>query len=271
MFYLLWICEYCLNLLCVVLCLLGVMYKCIEDGIVFVDQDCCCGWWMCVFGCLYKKVYFNYKIGKVEKCILCYLCIEVGLLMVCLEMCVGWLCYLGLVFYDVDQVLQVVLVESDIDFYEVQCWILLDLYDLWVIVGVCVEGIVDEWIEVVQWFLVYVLINIYWVVLLLYLEYWIMLMVWYILLLLLVVDVVSCDGYDGEDLGNLFGVLDVLWILIVYLVELFIVGDIEVVVGVLWWLVVMCCYMCDINLGWEIQFYILELVGMIEEQIYQMY
>lgn len=37
MMYLLWLCEYCLNLSCVVLCFLGVMYKCDEDGIVLVD------------------------------------------------------------------------------------------------------------------------------------------------------------------------------------------------------------------------------------------
>lgn len=37
MMYLLRLCEYCLNLSCVVFCLLGVMYKWDEDGIVFVD------------------------------------------------------------------------------------------------------------------------------------------------------------------------------------------------------------------------------------------
>lgn len=37
MMYLLCICEYCMNLLCVLFCLFGVMYKCEEDGIVFVD------------------------------------------------------------------------------------------------------------------------------------------------------------------------------------------------------------------------------------------
>ena len=48
------------------------MYKRDEDGIVLVDQDQCRGWRMCVTGCPYKKVYFNHKTGKAEKCTMCY-------------------------------------------------------------------------------------------------------------------------------------------------------------------------------------------------------
>ena len=60
------------------------MYKRVEDGIVLVDQDRRCrGWRMCVSGCPYKKVYFNHKTGKAEKCTLCYPRIEVGLPTVC--------------------------------------------------------------------------------------------------------------------------------------------------------------------------------------------
>jgi nitrate reductase beta subunit len=52
---------------------------------------------MCVSGCPYKKVYFNHKTGKAEKCTLCYPRIEVGLPTVCSETCVGRLRYLGMV------------------------------------------------------------------------------------------------------------------------------------------------------------------------------
>lgn len=99
MFYLPRICEHCLNPSCVASCPSGAMYKRTEDGIVLVDQDRCRGWRMCVSGCPYKKVYFNHKTGKAEKCTLCYPRIEVGLPTVCSETCVGRLRYLGLVLY----------------------------------------------------------------------------------------------------------------------------------------------------------------------------
>src|SRR3970282_307890 len=43
-----------------------------EDGIVLVSQEKCRAWRMCVSGCPYKKVYYNWESGKSEKCILCY-------------------------------------------------------------------------------------------------------------------------------------------------------------------------------------------------------
>lgn len=135
MFYLPRICEHCLNPSCVASCPSGAMYKRTEDGIVLVDQDRCRGWRMCVSGCPYKKVYFNHKTGKAEKCTLCYPRIEVGLPTVCSETCVGRLRYLGLVLYDVDQVLQAASVESDTDLYEAQRRILLDPHDPRVIAG----------------------------------------------------------------------------------------------------------------------------------------
>ena len=129
MFYLPRICEHCLNPSCVASCPSGAMYKRTEDGIVLVDQDRCRGWRMCVSGCPYKKVYFNHKTGKAEKCTLCYPRIEVGLPTVCSETCVGRLRYLGLVLYDVDRVLEAASVENDTDLYEAQRQILLDPND----------------------------------------------------------------------------------------------------------------------------------------------
>ncbi len=103
------------------------MYKRTEDGIVLVDQDRCRGWRMCVSGCPpYKKVYFNHKTGKAEKCTFCYPRVEVGLPTVCAETCVGRLRYIGLVLYDVDRVLEAASVENDADLYEAQRQILLD-------------------------------------------------------------------------------------------------------------------------------------------------
>ena len=78
MMYLPRICEHCLNPSCVASCPSGAMYKREEDGIVLVDQEACRGWRMCVSGCPYKKVYFNWQTGKAEKCTLCYPRIEAG-------------------------------------------------------------------------------------------------------------------------------------------------------------------------------------------------
>ena len=104
MFFLPRICEHCLNPSCVASCPSGAMYKRAEDGIVLVDQDQCRGWRMCVTGCPYKKVYFNHRTGKAEKCTFCYPRVEVGLPTVCSETCVGRLRYIGLFLYDADRV-----------------------------------------------------------------------------------------------------------------------------------------------------------------------
>ena len=103
MFYLPRICEHCLNPSCMASCPSGAIYKRAEDGIVLVDQDRCRGWRQCVTGCPYKKIYFNHKSGKAEKCTFCYPRIEVGLPTVCSETCVGRLRYLGLFLYDADR------------------------------------------------------------------------------------------------------------------------------------------------------------------------
>ena len=102
MFYLPRICEHCLNPSCMASCPSGAIYKRSEDGIVLVDQDRCRGWRQCITGCPYKKIYFNHKSGKAEKCTLCYPRIEVGQPTVCSETCVGRLRYLGIFLYDAE-------------------------------------------------------------------------------------------------------------------------------------------------------------------------
>ena len=153
--------------------------------------------------------------------------------------------------YDVDRVLAAASVENDTDLYEAQREILLDPNDPAVIAGARAEGISDEWIEAARRSPVYALINTYRVALPLHPEYRTMPMVWYIPPLSPVVDAISRDGHDGEDLGNLFGALDALRIPIEYLAELFTAGDTAVVEGVLRRLAAMRSYMRDINLGRE--------------------
>jgi Fe-S-cluster-containing dehydrogenase component len=64
MMYLPRLCEHCLNPACVASCPSGSIYKREEDGIVLIDQDKCRGWRMCISGCPYKKIYYNWKSAR---------------------------------------------------------------------------------------------------------------------------------------------------------------------------------------------------------------
>ena len=59
---------------------------------------------MCVSGCPYKKVYFNWATGKSEKCILCYPRLETQQAPACMHSCVGRIRYLGVLLYDADRI-----------------------------------------------------------------------------------------------------------------------------------------------------------------------
>jgi nitrate reductase beta subunit len=141
MFYLPRICEHCLNPSCMASCPSGAIYKRAEDGIVLVDQDRCRGWRQCVTGCPYKKIYFNHKTGKAEKCTLCYPRIEVGLPTVCSETCVGRLRYLGLFLYDADRVTAAAATPNEKDLYAAQLDLILDPTDPQVIAAARQQGI----------------------------------------------------------------------------------------------------------------------------------
>ena len=129
MFYLPRICEHCLNPSCVASCPSGAMYKREEDGIVLVDQDACRSWRMCVSGCPYKKVYFNWQSGKAEKCTLCYPRLETGQPTICSETCVGKIRYLGVVLYDADRVEEAASASDEKDLLAAQLSLFLDPED----------------------------------------------------------------------------------------------------------------------------------------------
>ena len=271
MFYLPRICEHCLNPSCAASCPSGAIYKRSEDGIVLVDQDKCRGWRMCVSGCPYKKIYFNHRTGKAEKCTFCYPRIEVGLPTVCAETCVGRLRYIGLILYDADKVLAAAATEDEHGLYEAQRDVFLDPNDPDVQREAELAGIPHDWVQAAQRSPIYALINRFKVALPLHPEYRTMPMVWYIPPLSPVVDVVKDTGYDAEDRGNLFAAIDALRIPIEYLAELFTAGEVAPVDRVLKKLAAMRCYMRDINLGREPDASIPEAVGMTEEEMYDMY
>jgi len=271
MFYLPRICEHCLNPSCAASCPSGAIYKRSEDGIVLVDQDKCRGWRMCVSGCPYKKIYFNHRTGKAEKCTFCYPRIEVGIPTVCSETCVGRLRYLGLVLYDADRVLEAASVEDDQALYEAQRSVLLDPDDPEVQREAARAGIPQDWVRAAQRSPVHALINRYKVALPLHPEYRTMPMVWYIPPLSPVVDVVRDTGHDAEDRGNLFAAIETLRIPVEYLANLFTAGDPAPVEAVLRKLAAMRSYMRDINLGRDTDESIPEAVGMDGETMYDMF
>ncbi len=271
MFYLPRICEHCLNPSCAASCPSGAIYKRAEDGIVLVDQEKCRGWRMCISGCPYKKVYFNHKTGKAEKCTFCYPRIEVGIPTVCSETCVGRLRYIGLMLYDADAVLEAASVENEHDLYEAQRNVFLDPEDPAVRRAAEQAGIPADWIDAARRSPVKKLILDYQVALPLHPEYRTMPMVWYIPPLSPVVDVIKDTGHDAEDQANLFAAIDTLRIPVEYLANLFTAGDVTPVNNVLKKLAAMRAYMRDINLGRDPQDEIPASVGMGGEAMYEMF
>jgi nitrate reductase beta subunit len=271
MFYLPRICEHCLNPSCAASCPSGAIYKRTEDGIVLVDQDRCRGWRQCITGCPYKKVYFNHRTGKAEKCTFCFPRIEVGIPTVCSETCVGRLRYIGVVLYDADRVLEAASTPDEHDLYEAQRSVLLDPHDPEVVRAAERAGIPRDWVTAAQRSPIHALINTFKVALPLHPEYRTMPMVWYIPPLSPVVDVVRDTGHDAEDRGNLFAAIDALRIPIEYLAGLFTAGDVAPVDAVLRRLAAMRSYMRDINMGRDPDESIAQAVGLTGEQIYDMY
>jgi nitrate reductase / nitrite oxidoreductase, beta subunit len=227
MFYLPRICEHCLNPSCVASCPSGAMYKRDEDGIVLVDQDRCRGWRFCVSGCPYKKVYFNHRTGKAEKCTMCFPRIESGEPTICSETCVGRLRYLGLILYDADKVLRAAATPNPQDLYEAQLEVLLDPEDPEVQAAAYRQGIPDEWIAAARRSPTYALAVRHKVALPLHPEYRTLPMVWYIPPLSPVADIVHAAGYDEADPDKVFATIESLRIPMEYLANLFTAGKVE--------------------------------------------
>ncbi|WP_432560027.1 nitrate reductase subunit beta [Granulicoccus sp. GXG6511] len=271
MFYVPRICEHCLNPSCMASCPSGAIYKRAEDGIVLVDQDRCRGWRQCVTGCPYKKIYFNHRTGKAEKCTFCYPRLEVGLPTVCAETCVGRLRYIGVILYDADAVTAAASVPDPQDLYASQLDLMLDPNDPEVIAAARREGIPEDWLEAARRSPIYALAKEFKVALPLHPEYRTMPMVWYIPPLSPVVDMLSRQGHDAEDAGVLFGALDALRIPAEYLAELFTAGDVGEIDRVLRTLAGMRSYMRGVTLGTGADESIAESIGMSGDALRRLY
>jgi nitrate reductase beta subunit len=180
MFYLPRLCEHCLNPACVASCPSGALYKRDEDGIVLVDQERCRGWRYCVSGCPYKKVYFNWKTGRAEKCIFCYPRIEAGLTTLCAHTCVGRIRYVGIFLYDADRIQKAASTARTADVYPAHLDMLLDPNDGEIRKAAAAEGIAHNVLEAAARSPVYKLAKSWRLALPLHPEFRTLPMVWYI-------------------------------------------------------------------------------------------
>lgn len=180
MMYLPRLCEHCLNPACVASCPSGSIYKREEDGIVLIDQDKCRGWRMCISGCPYKKIYYNWASGKAEKCIFCFPRIEAGQPTLCSESCVGRIRYLGVLLYDADQIEKAASKADKKDLYQSQLDIFLDPHDPKIQAEALKQGIPQTWLDAALHSPVYKMAMEWKVAFPLHPEYRTLPMVWYI-------------------------------------------------------------------------------------------
>ncbi|MGC9368897.1 MAG: nitrate reductase subunit beta [Paracoccaceae bacterium] len=207
MMYLPRLCEHCLNPTCAASCPSGAIYKREEDGVVLIDQEKCRGWRMCVSGCPYKKIYYNWESGKSEKCTFCYPRIESGMPTVCSETCVGRIRYLGVMLYDADAIEKAASAERTTDLYDAQLDVFLDPNDPVVQEMALADGVPAEWIEAAQQSPVWKMAMEWKVAFPLHPEYRTLPMVWYIPPLSPIQNAAEAGliGHDGEmpDVRNL--------------------------------------------------------------------
>jgi nitrate reductase beta subunit len=273
MMYLPRICEHCLNPACVASCPSGAMYKREEDGIVLVDQQKCRSWRFCVSGCPYKKVYFNHKTGKAEKCTLCYPRIEQGQPTICSETCVGRIRYLGLVLYDSDRIEAAASVPDERDLLEAQRSVFLDPSDPDVRARAIADGIPEDWVDAAVRSPVYALAMKYRVALPLHPEFRTLPMVWYVPPLSPIASTLEADGYEADP-DEVFAAVadpDAMRVPVDYLANLLAAGDGDAIRDVLRRLAAMRHHMRKREVLGEHDPSRADAVGMTTQEIEDMY
>jgi nitrate reductase beta subunit len=226
-FYLPRICNHCANPSCVASCPSGALYKRGEDGIVLVNQNVCRGWRYCVSACPYKKVYYNWKTGKSEKCILCYPRLETGQAPACFHSCVGRIRYLGVVLYDADRIHEIASVDQS-ELVAKQRELILDPFDPDVIAEAKRCGVHESVIDSAQKSPVYKFVKEWELALPLHPEFRTLPMLFYVPPLLPITGKVD-NGTYSTDSQEFFSSLDRARIPIQYMAKLFSAGNEEIV------------------------------------------
>ena len=230
-FYVPRICNHCLNPGCVAVCPSGAIYKRAEDGIVLVSQETCRGWRFCVSGCPYKKVYYNWKTGKSEKCIQCYPRLETGQAPACFHSCVGRIRYSGILLYDAGRIEEVAK-APEADLVEAIRSLIMDPKDAAVIASARKNGINDAWIATAQKSPVYKFVKEWEIALPLHAEFRTLPMLFYIPPLVPVLASTTSGTYDIAG-GDYFGAIESSRVPLKYMSRLFSAGNEEVMKKVL--------------------------------------
>lgn len=179
---------------------------------------------MCVSGCPYKKIYYNWVSGKAEKCIFCYPRIEAGEPTVCSETCVGRIRYLGVLLYDADKIEEAASVENPQDLYEAQLGVFLDPHDPEIQREALKQGISQSWLDAAKKSPVYKMAMEWKIAFPLHPEYRTLPMVWYIPPLSPIQSAIE-NGLVGEN--GIIPSVDEMRIPLRYLANLLTAGKIE--------------------------------------------
>ncbi|MBI4546153.1 MAG: nitrate reductase subunit beta, partial [Gemmatimonadetes bacterium] len=246
-FYLPRICNHCLNPGCVAACPAGAIYKRGEDGIVLVSQEKCRAWRMCISGCPYKKVYYNWSTGKSEKCILCYPRLESGQAPACFHACVGRIRYLGVLLYDAGRIEEAAGAPAD-RLVEVQRSLIADPFDPRVGIAAKANGLSDALLDSARRSPVYRFVKQWKLALPLHPEFRTVPMLFYVPPLLPVLAAVrngqyQVAGAEEQGLAPMLSSLERARVPLRYMASLFSAGNEEVVAAVYRKLVAVRLYM----------------------------
>ncbi len=249
-------------------CPAGAIYKREEDGVVLIDQHKCRGWRFCVTACPYKKVYYNWRTGKSEKCILCYPRLEAGQPPVCMHSCVGRIRYMGVVLVDLDRVYDAVRAPER-ELVRAYREVFLDPFDDKVVEEARRQGVPEPVIEAAKRSPFYFFVKKWEVALPLHPEYRTLPMVWYIPPLSPVVTVLEKGGYSSP--GEWLPKVEEMRIPIKYLANMLAAGNEDEVRKALKRLVAVRVYRRSLRVEGKPNTKVLEEVGLTVEDAEHMY
>jgi len=240
------LCEHCLNPTCVAACPSAAIYKREEDGIVLIDQNRCRGWRACVSACPYKKIYFNWKTQRSEKCIFCYPKVEAGQPTLCSESCVGRMRYTGVILYDAERIMEAALKTDKKDLYKGHLDVFLDPHDPEVNREALKQGIPESYLQAAKNSPVYKLVIDWKIAFPLHPEFRTLPMVWYVPPLSPLKSTVE-SGKEG--INGIIPDSDFMKIPVKYLANMFTAGDEAPVILALKKLLAIRAYMRARTLG----------------------
>jgi nitrate reductase beta subunit len=224
---------------------------------------------MCVSGCPYKKIYYNWHSGKSEKCIFCYPRIEAGLPTVCSETCVGRIRYLGVLLYDADRIEAAASVPDEQDLYAAQLGLFLDPNDPEIQIQARRDGVADSWIEAAKLSPVWKMAVDWKVAFPLHPEYRTLPMVWYIPPLSPIQSAAEDGGIDVDE--DRMPDVRSLRIPLQYLANLLTAGDEAPVAFALERMLAMRLFMRRKHVDGVLDQSVLDRVGLTQDQVEDMY